>query len=296
MWLLQLPSIPKFSTPFLHGGGILRSAPTATTFPAPSAPCSMPTIRAMKSMQGKVVCATSDKTLAVEVVRLAPHPKYKRRVRKKKKYQAHDPDNQFKVGDIVQLLKSRPISKTKTFVAVSVPKKDSTNNPVDDSASDIGIPLESFINLQNFALKACSALFAIGEGRGIHECVIRTGWERNFFVGATVIDMYAKCGCLIEARHVFNKIVVRDAVLWNSILAAYAWNGHLDESLALCRYMVVTGVRPTEATLVIVISSSADIACLPHGKEIHGFAWRHGFHSNDKVKTALIDMYAKWVL
>ncbi|XP_015962821.2 30S ribosomal protein S17, chloroplastic [Arachis duranensis] len=137
MWLLQLPSIPKFSTPFLHGGRTLCSAPTATTFPAPSAPCSMPTIRAMKSMQGKVVCATNDKTVAVEVVRLAPHPKYKRRVRKKKKYQAHDPDNQFKVGDIVQLLKSRPISKTKAFVAVSVPKKDSTNN------SDIGIPLES---------------------------------------------------------------------------------------------------------------------------------------------------------
>ncbi|QHN77820.1 Golgin candidate [Arachis hypogaea] len=144
-----------------------------------------------------------------------------------------------------------------------------------------------------FVLKACSALSAIGEGRGIHECVIRTGWERDFFVGAALIDMYAKCGCLVEARHVFDKIVVRDAVLWNSMLAAYALNGHPDESLALCRYMVVTGVRPTEATLVTVISSSADIACLPHGKEIHGLAWRHGFQSNDKVKTALIDMYAK---
>ncbi|MED6204806.1 40S ribosomal protein S17 [Stylosanthes scabra] len=146
MWLLQLPSIPKLSTPFLHGAGTLRSAPTAITFPTPSAPSSMPTIRAMKSMQGKVVCTTNDKTVAVEVTRLAPHPKYKRRVRKKKRYQAHDPDNQFKVGDIVQLLKSRPISKTKTFVAVSVPKRDSTNKPLDEagsSSSDIGIPLES---------------------------------------------------------------------------------------------------------------------------------------------------------
>ncbi|KAL1312681.1 hypothetical protein HN51_039267 [Arachis hypogaea] len=143
MWLLQLPSIPKFSTPFLHGGRILRFAPTVTTFPAPLAPCSMSTIRAMKSMQGKVVCATSDKTVAVEVVHLATHPKYKRHVRKKKKYQAHNPDNRFKADDIVQLLKSRPISKTKTFVAISIPKKDSTNNPIDYSASDIGIPLES---------------------------------------------------------------------------------------------------------------------------------------------------------
>ncbi|OIW09101.1 hypothetical protein TanjilG_16328 [Lupinus angustifolius] len=144
-----------------------------------------------------------------------------------------------------------------------------------------------------FVLKACSALSAIGVGRRIHECVIRTGWERDVFVGAALVDMYAKCGCVVDAHRVFNEIVVRDAVLWNSMLAAYAQNGHPDESLDLCREMVLTGVKPTEATLVTVISSSADTACLPHGKEIHGHSWRHGFQFNDKVKTALIDMYAK---
>ncbi|QCE08970.1 structure-specific endonuclease subunit SLX1 [Vigna unguiculata] len=144
-----------------------------------------------------------------------------------------------------------------------------------------------------FVLKACSALSTIEEGRIIHERVIRTGWERDVFVGAALVDMYAKCGCVVDARHVFDKIVERDTVLWNSMLAAYAQNGHPDESLSLCREMAATSVRPTEATLVTVISSSADIARLPHGREIHGFGWRHGFQSNDKVKTALIDMYAK---
>lgn len=96
----------------------------------------------MRSMQGRVVCDTNDKTVAVEVVRLAPHPKYKRRVRKKKKYQAHDPENQFKVGDLVQLEKSRPISKTKTFVAIPVPAR---NRPKSQEAAEgeLGIPLES---------------------------------------------------------------------------------------------------------------------------------------------------------
>ncbi|KAJ7963021.1 Pentatricopeptide repeat-containing protein [Quillaja saponaria] len=144
-----------------------------------------------------------------------------------------------------------------------------------------------------FVLKACSALSAIGAGRDIHENVKRTGWEIDVFVGAALIDMYAKCGCVADARQVFDKIVFRDAVLWNSMLAAYSQNGHPEDSLALCSEMAATGVRPTEATLVTVISSSADIAALPHGREIHGLSWRHGFQSNDKVKTALVDMYAK---
>lgn len=144
-----------------------------------------------------------------------------------------------------------------------------------------------------FVLKACSALSAIEEGRNIHEHAIRTGWETDVFVGAALIDMYAKCGCVGNAREVFDKIEERDAVLWNSMLAAYSQNGHPDESLALCSEMALAGLRPTEATLVTVISASADIAALPLGKELHGFSWRHGFEFNDKVKTALVDMYAK---
>lgn len=95
----------------------------------------------MKSIQGKVVCATNDKTVAVEVVRLAPHPKYKRRVRKRKKFQAHDPDNKFKVGDIVQLEKTRPISKTKTFLAVPLLNRNLKKK--DTEKEELGIPLES---------------------------------------------------------------------------------------------------------------------------------------------------------
>ncbi|RLN11400.1 30S ribosomal protein S17, chloroplastic-like [Panicum miliaceum] len=81
-------------------------------------------IEAAKQLTGRVVTTKADKTVGVEVVRLAPHPKYKRRERIKKKYQAHDPDNQFKVGDVVELRSSRPISKTKHFIAVPLPPRD----------------------------------------------------------------------------------------------------------------------------------------------------------------------------
>ena len=78
----------------------------------------------------------------MEVTRLAPHPKYKRRVRKKKTYQAHDENNQFQVGDVVQLEKSRPISKNKAFLAVPLPPKNVKKKKAEDG-NELGIPLES---------------------------------------------------------------------------------------------------------------------------------------------------------
>ncbi|XP_043695435.1 pentatricopeptide repeat-containing protein At4g21065-like [Telopea speciosissima] len=144
-----------------------------------------------------------------------------------------------------------------------------------------------------FVLKACSALSALQEGRDIHGHAIRMGCEFDIFVGAALIDMYAKCGCVGSARQVFDKILVRDVVLWNSMLAAYSQNGHPANALQLCRDLAMVGLQPTVATLVTVISASADIAALPQGREVHGLSWRHGFESQDKVKTALVDLYAK---
>ncbi|XP_022714993.1 30S ribosomal protein S17, chloroplastic-like [Durio zibethinus] len=134
----------KLSSPFLHGSAslsLLSKPNSSLSLQSRKTPTFPPPIRAMKFMQGKVVCATNDKTVSVEVVRLAPHPKYKRRVRKKKKFQAHDPDNQFKVGDFVQLEKSRPISKTKSFIAVPVPSRNGKREKAE--TGELGIPLES---------------------------------------------------------------------------------------------------------------------------------------------------------
>ncbi|XP_020573174.1 30S ribosomal protein S17, chloroplastic [Phalaenopsis equestris] len=128
---------------FLNG-----SIPRSPKLPIPSssypppAPSSL-SIQAMKKLQGRVVCATNDKTVAVEVIRLAPHPKYKRRVRMKKKYQAHDPDNQFKVGDFVQLEQSRPISKTKTFIATPVLSRNATKPAEPLPSLVLDLPLQS---------------------------------------------------------------------------------------------------------------------------------------------------------
>ncbi|KAL7601003.1 hypothetical protein Lser_V15G27140 [Lactuca serriola] len=144
-----------------------------------------------------------------------------------------------------------------------------------------------------YVLKACSNLSAIDMGRNVHDHMVRTGWEMDVFVGASLINMYAKCGNVSNARQVFDKILQRDVVIWNSMLAAYAQNNHPEDCLVLCSELASKMVRPIVATLVTTISAAAAMAALPQGRELHGYSWRQGFYFQDKVKTALVDMYAK---
>ena len=69
-------------------------------------------------LQGVVVSDKQDKTVVVSVERQVMHPVYKKFVKKSKKYAAHDENNQFKVGDIVSIVESKPYSKTKTWTVL----------------------------------------------------------------------------------------------------------------------------------------------------------------------------------
>jgi small subunit ribosomal protein S17 len=70
-------------------------------------------------LQGIVVSDKSDKTISVKVENRVMHPIYKKYVKVHKKYAAHDEANSYKVGDIVKIIESRPISKTKKWVVDS---------------------------------------------------------------------------------------------------------------------------------------------------------------------------------
>ena len=70
-------------------------------------------------LQGVVVSAKQDKTVVVSVERQVMHPVYKKFVKKSKKFAAHDENNQFKEGDVVSIIESKPYSKTKTWTVIS---------------------------------------------------------------------------------------------------------------------------------------------------------------------------------
>lgn len=69
-------------------------------------------------LQGTVVSDTNEKTVVVRVDRAFTHPLLKKTVRRSKKYHAHDEENSAKVGDLVWIQESTPISKNKRWVLV----------------------------------------------------------------------------------------------------------------------------------------------------------------------------------
>ena len=70
-------------------------------------------------LQGTVTGDQNEQTVTVSVERRFTHPVLKKTIRKSKKYRAHDPNNQFKVGDAVRIQECAPISKTKRWEVIA---------------------------------------------------------------------------------------------------------------------------------------------------------------------------------
>ncbi|SDO02020.1 small subunit ribosomal protein S17 [Desulfonauticus submarinus] len=76
-----------------------------------------------RKLVGVVVSDKGDKTIVVQVERLVKHPLLKKYVKKRKKFMAHDPNNDCKMGDKVEIVESRPLSARKRWHLVRIIEK-----------------------------------------------------------------------------------------------------------------------------------------------------------------------------
>jgi small subunit ribosomal protein S17 len=76
--------------------------------------------KSLRTVTGRVVSDRMDKTITVLVERRAAHPLYKKYVKHSTKLHAHDENNECRVGDVVAITATRPLSKTKTWKLVDI--------------------------------------------------------------------------------------------------------------------------------------------------------------------------------
>ncbi|XP_018433247.2 pentatricopeptide repeat-containing protein At2g33680 [Raphanus sativus] len=142
-------------------------------------------------------------------------------------------------------------------------------------------------------LNACSDICYVEEGKQLHSFLLKLGFENHLFATTALVDMYAKAGCLEDARKGFNCLQERDVALWTSIISGYVKNSDNEEALILYCGMKAEGIIPNEPTMASVLKACSSLATLELGKQVHGHTIKHGFSLEVPIGSALSTMYSK---
>ncbi|XP_022891733.1 pentatricopeptide repeat-containing protein At4g25270, chloroplastic-like [Olea europaea var. sylvestris] len=138
------------------------------------------------------------------------------------------------------------------------------------------------------ALKACGGVGMIQAGEEVHRHVIRSGCGNNKFVQNALLDMYAKCGDISKAQKVFDKIVDKDLVSWNSMIIGYMRHNLMVEALDLLRGMMQEGCEPDSITISTFLTSALPYKIVI---QIYGLAFRREIEWNiETIVTSLSQM------
>ncbi|KAI5084144.1 hypothetical protein GOP47_0000313 [Adiantum capillus-veneris] len=147
---------------------------------------------------------------------------------------------------------------------------------------------------------SCGCLGALRLGMYMHHEAIRQGFESNLVLGNALIDMYAHCGCLVEAHKLFDTQVVKDIVTWTVIISGYAAQGQGLPALRLYSEAHLNGSKPNNAMILSAIRACVcELALNEEAGKVFGalsardvVSWSvmidgyaHGNHSNAALQV-----------
>ncbi|KAM0069185.1 putative tetratricopeptide-like helical domain superfamily [Helianthus debilis subsp. tardiflorus] len=134
-------------------------------------------------------------------------------------------------------------------------------------------------------LKACGGMGLIRVGQEVHREIIRRGYANDLFVLNGLVGMYAKCGDIVMARKMFDKIEVKDIVSWNSMLAGFVKHDMLFDALVTFRQMMLDGFEPDAVSISTILTPGLPEKLVA---EIHAWVIRKGTEWNLPIANSLI--------
>ncbi|MCD7463717.1 hypothetical protein HAX54_051213 [Datura stramonium] len=143
-------------------------------------------------------------------------------------------------------------------------------------------------------LSACVQTNNLRLGRAIHALTtIDERLEISVFLTTALVDFYWKCCEPDLAFHVFQRMEVKNEISWTAMVSGCIAEELNARALELFRSMQVENVKPNRVTLTSILPACAELGAEKYGKEIHGYAFRHGFDSDAKFSSAIVHMYSK---
>ena len=142
-------------------------------------------------------------------------------------------------------------------------------------------------------LPVCGCLADEVMARLIHCYVVKVGLDVQVTISNALVDVYGKCGDVRASRQVFDAMVERNEVSWNTVISSLAYTRNNMEALDMFRLMIAAGLTPNSIAISSILPVLVELEFFNLGKEIHGFSLRMGVDSDVFIANSLIDMYAK---
>ncbi|GAV68553.1 LOW QUALITY PROTEIN: PPR domain-containing protein/PPR_2 domain-containing protein, partial [Cephalotus follicularis] len=117
-------------------------------------------------------------------------------------------------------------------------------------------------------LTACAELGILQQAVCLHGYVLRSGFGNNMFVGASLIELYSKCGSLDNAFKVFEEMIEKDIVIWSAMIASYGSHGQGEEALKIFYRMMNSDVKPNSVTFLSLMSACSHAGLIVEGIEV----------------------------
>ena len=162
----------------------------------------------------------------------------------------------------------------------------------EDLCQHSGLILDKYAFLS--ALKACVSMRCFVKGKHVHGDVVKSGFELDIFVTNTLVDMYAKCDSIDDARCVFERAVKKDIVTWNVIMTGCVYQGMHDECLKYFYRIQHENMMPNDVSFISGLKACIGCTSLIIGKQIHIQVFGSFLgHANINVLNTVLDVYAK---
>ncbi|XP_051137224.1 pentatricopeptide repeat-containing protein At1g71460, chloroplastic [Andrographis paniculata] len=162
-----------------------------------------------------------------------------------------------------------------------------------DYMDRFGIPT----NVTTFSslIAACVRAKSIDAAKQVHVHIRINGLEKNVFLQTKLVNMYASCGSIEDAKRLFESMSVTSIYPWNALLRGNVVLGHRNyrEVLSSFLEMRYAGVELNVYTFSCLIKSLAGARALNQGLKTHGILVKNGLLGSCITRTSLVDMYFK---
>ncbi|XP_057447359.1 pentatricopeptide repeat-containing protein At4g21065-like [Lotus japonicus] len=146
----------------------------------------------------------------------------------------------------------------------------------------------------SFLLKIVGGLGSVVLGKQLHCSTLKLGVENHAHVRNSLIHMYGVMKDIETAHQLFEEMLNKDLVAWNSIIDCLVCCGKYNEALDFFTRMVQSGMRPDDATFVVTLSACGAMGALAFGRWVHSCIQRATYLGEiTSVSNSLVDMYAK---